>query len=1591
MFVRALAQLNDGQRLYELERIAAMNINTGDYNNTRGFKDTSFTGSEESFMLRQASVGDTSQISQFGNTEFHGTPKVIQKNIKQSKSSVDLQITQTINERIETLEKQVRSQSETINRKDIELSKMDQKYSKLNQEYIEFKNTSKRERDSLIAKYDNEILSLKESFAMKQANNVMNEIKTPRSPTKQYSENSSTAAAPAMTSLLEQIDILQLELRKITDKSINEKKIIQNECAAKLHASEQKYTKEMQSQRNTIVALEDRVDKIMDELRKSQDKNASYTSQIQVLEAERAENVAALQRARTDLKSMQQSVASTYRLESTQGIGLGVDADTAIKLNDAKYEAKNRQLANQVEFLKSQLAAELASVEEMRKVCDSAKEKAELMKAEYKERMAEAERIRVRDINAAELRVEQRYEARMTEFTSLQSKFLMVQNQIQETLHDSEIAKQREELAKNASSKAQAQIALLREEVEQLRHQLSDLRDKSDVAGTDNEVSKHSQESMLRRLDNERQYLKSQLTSEITLKNELQQTLAHCQKQLADIQRQWTEDVDTLNEQKRITEEETLRIEQNLTRNIATLKSELHGLGEQNEQLKTAFVKVRDQLRSEQNLVQNERNVINSLTAELKSAKEDLENFRNIENRNIELYRNQLEAVKISLAEVELQKQKDIQSMKEEMARIYLGQCDAQKESMVLRHEFEDEKRYLEKLRGALRLFIGVKNWRVARISHYFKIWIRNIALGIAASQFREKLNSTVRKLTDQHETEKDRAIEKLTAAANTELENKLATLKMELKWEMESALLDANTKLIETQEQNKKDIELACLERDQFWDIKMNKLIESHEEEKTKMKEQMHIQCDELKIKYKNDLQSHVAKIEEKSYNEKLDLANSVAVEWDGKLKKQVDDVRKEYELKIQDIESNHKALMAIKLVDWNKEKQIEIANIISDYKAKELEMMEDHAFDMDSLKKQYVTNHEIALANYKEDLEKQLNECRLQCDVMYNEKLKAQEDIWYNETMSKLNAKDGEIKMLIEQETSLLQKNAIDAKLKAVKLETSKWQQVLKEAEKKYTLEIQQARAIGYTECEKKKNYELTSLTENHQREMLISNERHRESVAELVLTHEQQIEKLKSEHEDYVKQSLKNAEAELLQRVEIEYKKLTEERVLAGRNEEKAYWEPKFLKEQTSLERMRADLNRQLLNQAEERRQLLEKIEGLENKVAHNDARLADTVRTMKEELELERTLNEANRAKLKKVVIMEEANKHDDEMAAAQKAWEKETLIRIENAQEKLRETFREQIDEMQSENDKLISGLENALNELKMQKVALSDQLEQVTTKLEHAEDSLYDSLETIKSLNRKNGFTVWRNVVVCMRISHAYQSEIQRKVEESKGRIADYEVDAKVKMSEVIMIGMRLSNLIVLADKYREKIYSTLTSYKSMVLVEKRTQIKMLEQELTRIAEERDALEDNQDKMEDEVADLEGQIRDLEDQMRDHNRTSSVMQNGRINASHARKKKRIDTDLERILDLVEQKRSQITEMNDKVLQLNEQKDRKESQLIDMERELVQILIEQQRMILGIADEMKSVEEKGKVIVRMSRLPWPPPENPSTLDIEKCLT
>jgi DNA repair exonuclease SbcCD ATPase subunit len=140
-----------------------------------------------------------------------------------------------------------------------------------------------------------------------------------------------------------------------------------------MNLQELRLKNEITDLRQSKATLEDQLTQANDDLADANSKAAALGALVQQLERARDEALDEQKKLRANLKSTQQSVTQTFRLDGSTNLGHltsaggAVDPETAIKLNEAKSEAKLRQMANKLEFMKAQLASEQSSTEELRK------------------------------------------------------------------------------------------------------------------------------------------------------------------------------------------------------------------------------------------------------------------------------------------------------------------------------------------------------------------------------------------------------------------------------------------------------------------------------------------------------------------------------------------------------------------------------------------------------------------------------------------------------------------------------------------------------------------------------------------------------------------------------------------------------------------------------------------------------------------------------------------------------------------------------------------------------------------------------------------------------------------------------------------------------------------------------------------------------------------------------------------------------------------------------------------------------------------------------------------------------------------------
>ena len=1571
------------RRLRELEKQAS--DNAARYIQPEQTPGSMISKSEESFLLRQSAQGDVSQYESLREMDEQSVndPVVLALDHERDKKVIS-----QLRQQLEDKEKKILKLENTVEQKDVAIDSLEKRCNDLNKRFADYRNNADEEKDDKITDLESEILRLKDEYSLKMAKYTMQDATAQQAMMKQSSEGEPTSKGTH--ALIAQVDALRSELRSVTERSIAERKAIQTESSIKFITAEKKHAEESNQLRINISELEDKISKLEDDLDTEKRKTNGLSEVTKNLEAARAEAVNAQHKLRADLKSMQQSMASTYKMESSQNIGIGVDADTAIKLAEAKSEAKVRQLTNQVEFLKSQLAAELASVEEMKNVVENAKAKADAARADFRQRMNEAEKKRIRDVEEMEALTEQKYELRMSELSSLQSKFLSMQNQVQDSLQDSEAARQREEMAKNAATKYQSQIAVLRQEVEKLNDQITDLREKNDSqAGTSSDVNKHSHESMMRRLDNERQYLKSQLASEITLKNELQNSLSSCQMQMNDIQRQWTDDVNQLRDEANRVAQETLRNEQSMSQTIAALRADNERGRNQLEDLKNGYVKMREELRTEQVNMENARSTQKRYVEELEAARAEVKLVKEEEERLNAMTKEQIAAITLSTNEIIEGKEKTILGLQESLSRQFAENSEAQKQTILCKEELRQERLFHGRRTESIKIFSAICNWKRVRINMFFQLWHKNAILCTAASQFREKMKQVVKKKVEAAIAEQTKIRQKAINDNNFEWNEK-----------MEQALIEKDDEITDMNDDHEKllqeekaalieEYEAKLAEIRSENEQKLQELSKEHDDEVKSLEEKRKKMIHEQKITFKDDMAKHAGMLEEKAYREKLAAVAAKESDLIAKFNNERVELEDDYEDKIRDLEKKHQEAMSKNLYQVEEDKLALELKLSKQHEANIAELNKAHEAALTEQKHESLLEREEAERKLESQHRDNISAIKQRCHEQGEERLREMRAMWEDELKEKLAEKDRKCEAQIELEVEKANSAAAEVKNKLVKLETSKWQQVLREAEKRFSLEAQKAHQKGFSECEKKMKDEMINSAEASKRDIALSEEKFKHKLETLKNDHFEKIEAMNNAHAVAINATAEATEKKIRAELAEEMKEYVEKTVGEGKAEVAEEYKKKIEEEQIKHAKVVDEMAKLKNSSSEKVIQLQNQVDMLEMRLQHGEMSSFDRITKLETDLETQREQMERREKTVLQNMKERLAEEHAENMAKLTAELEAETVRRIESEKTRMADNLDQQMNELQDENEKLVEGLEKALADLKKQKTEVTNELETTTTKLETAEDSLFDSQQALAMLQKKHSITTWRFASRLMNMNVIFKRELTRTRAEAAEELARSEQEGKSKLEDFIMLGMNLANVISQVQAAREKVYSTLTSYKSDVLIEKRTHIKLFEKEINRLADEKELMDEQRDSLEEELVQYEKEVEAIEIEIREHTRSSSVMQNGRINVAHARKKKRFDTELERILDLIEQKRSQINDMDDRCQALLAQKDEKEADLADMEKDLVQILIEQQRLVLSQIEEAQSVEDKGKTLVKMSVIPWPPLINPTKEDIAAC--
>lgn len=595
---------------------------------------------------------------------------------------------------------------------------------------------------------------------------------------------------------------------------------------------------------------------------------------------------------------------------------------------------------------------------------------------------------------------------------------------------------------------------------------------------------------------------------------------------------------------------------------------------------------------------------------------------------------------------------------------------------------------------------------------------------------------------------------------------------------------------------------------------------------------------------------------------------------------------------------------------------------------------------------------------------------------------------EVWEDELYDKLKGSEREQQERLNDALQRAEMQAVNDLLQSLRLEASKWQQVLKENEAKTAVAVDVARAAGWEQRDKEALAEVSKLErriesimvkfKDADAEMNRMQRGHDEVLAEERVRHEREVERLVAE----------GRAAERTQRDEEWTKRmhsarddfLDREQVLGER----------LAREEYSKEVLRDDLLKQLAKLGEEKGQLLENLENANQQLVYErEAHLSEKA-DLRLDFENDAALRILQSSRNQKVAVQELQSQQNRLMEEAEERWERIADSRVGAEAAAINAEKESAIAVIRSHYEKESDELNSAL---RMYKAELAEKTElalDLTTKLEAADDRLYDEEQRAKQRALDGAFMRWTALCNGFKMRTKFQATVAKVEATFSSQLAEAESLHAEKLNAMTYAAIQISALVQATENSRKRTYATLTSHKTEVVVERRSQIRLFEKELQRMSNEREALEDGRLRVEEEIAALGQQVSALEEEIYEHTR-SSTMQHGRINVAHVRRKRRLDSELEKLLELIEVKRALLGECDDKVAAKCRQRDEKELSLVELERDLTRILVEQQRLVLLIVDDDSAIAESCRHQLTEVGLPWPPPAKVSLSDAQSFIS
>ncbi|GMF58403.1 unnamed protein product [Phytophthora fragariaefolia] len=1370
--------------------------------------------------------------------------------------------------------------------------------------------------------------------------------------------NSDSSSAEEITRLIETIDSLNLHLDQVNRENEQAKKQIMQTQQTELKKLHEKYQLDMETLRLSEHSAKEKAENLQMQMLTLQSQAQVAATQAKhakaALDDLTKNKVVALEEKN---QRLERQIGALKVQQRNQGQSVNTVASASVAQQDV--EAMEKHLNNKIEYLKAQLASEMKCKEELGSHLAQITNTMEQMKVDKRQALAEQEEAFKKQTERIETAFSQEKELLTAQQATLHGKLVTLQANVTDLVQELTMWKSREANAKLAMEKmveenvrltrqlvdAEGQVEALQEERKQDTAKVGSIN----TLNASEETKRVQMEALLRRLDNERQYLKSQLEGQQEMKEK-------SQKQVSDLQYEIQELKDTMEEALRASELKISTLltdkknqEQELRGMIECLEEEKLLLNRQLKEVQAKFAEAREQSLLERDEIDKSRIEVSEMRAQLLAAKEDSVKEQAYAKSASERMSKSLAAVKNSLKAMEEEKNTRIKRLEEENSQ-YMGKlATTQGEMLVLEEKLEKEKVRAKKEKASVMLASAlgekVALWRL-RLQHR----------AFTQAQLHAYL---FRSQTSQEQ----RRAEELGR-----LEERLRHDYMAKCDEMTQTLHDERLEAIRRmKEEHDRDRE---------------ELNEFYQQEKLQLQEDliaMHAaQTQQLKNKFEsisksieNDAQSSIQSL--RGDNNQLQQDNT-------RLADELTDMKQKCEAMASTFEDELSALRSdweSRQESWSTEQaalQTELQNQraqFEDHLSMETSRLEqNHARKLASLQtwhdaiiSERTAESAAQIAMLSEEQNQRYAEfCAAKIDVLTNrhqvemEEAKNITQHWQKEIIYLRDAQEKALQDAIakgEMETNAklvaLQQEMNERKGTAVVQCTSKWQRAMEELQERHGLEKRMSYNEGLKDREKEWQQAAVQIKERQHEEL---DKVQQEAVAAIRAAEERHAIKFQAQLAE-----LKN---ELEQQHAQTILALTEEITVRERERAQEHFD-------ASSEVIEQELNVKWAHEIEEQRIRFE------GKLVEEKASLVATLVEEKEAaLRRLQEVHENHCAEMEKAwagklqkLAASTADVHEQQLKALRKELENEHEVLAKQLQMNFSKQLEQQlgdqearllreqedaITQVQEDSEKLIEQVERAMAELKKQKEHLETELNSLRSALEEAEDTQFDMQESLKKQQKQAAFHVLHLVMRAIlriteetRASHASRIEMENKCDQLKIELTE----EKNRWGDLMT---KIQDTWTSIQNQHGEMAQTLTNYKRDELVAHRSSSAVLSNEISIVTKQLEEVEEMKISLERDIESFETEAQTIESSLRDL-MVQSGGNNGSLNMAVVAKKRRLNEEFETLLERIEKKKAEIRTMDQTLASLRARREEKEQEMRAMERKLVEILVQQQKQML----------------------------------------